>query len=111
MRFRKWQIAFSTICGIACLMLAALCLRSFWTMDALCAYATGSQSVVVGSIIGEIELRNDQTASDIPPLPGLSTGQIWHEQLDDTYRLQFEPEFAGFSFRSVNLSNLDIDIP
>ncbi|HEY4234442.1 MAG TPA: hypothetical protein VGM76_13500 [Lacipirellulaceae bacterium] len=41
----------------------------------------------------------------------LHTGQLWHEELYDTYRLMFEPEFAGFSFRSMKFSDLEIDIP
>lgn len=112
MTFRKWRIAFSAIAVVGCVMLGALWLRSFWTMDALCARSTGAGSIVVVSILGEIELRSDQTATDIAPPPmSLYTGQIWHDQLDDSYRLWFEPEFAGFSFRSAKLADLEIDIP
>ena len=112
MTFRKWRIAFSAITAVGCVTIGALWLRSFWTMDAVCARSTSAGSIVVVSILGEIELRSDQTATDIPlPPTSLYTGLFWHDQLDEEYRLLFEPDFAGFSFRSARLADLEIDIP
>src|SRR6188474_3195978 len=35
MRFRKLRIAFSAVCGLACVLLAALWVRSYWREDFL----------------------------------------------------------------------------
>jgi hypothetical protein len=35
MKFKKTSIAFSALCGILCLMLIALWVRSYWRMDAI----------------------------------------------------------------------------
>ena len=33
MSFRKLRIAWSVVCGILCLLLVALCVRSYWYRD------------------------------------------------------------------------------
>jgi hypothetical protein len=57
MRFRKLRIAFSTVCGILCLLLIALCVRSFWRLEIL-EKRTGLQAVQISSVKGRIAIAH-----------------------------------------------------
>jgi len=46
MKFRKLRIAFSAACGIACLLLIALGIRSHWREDTVWKYAYGKGYMV-----------------------------------------------------------------
>ena len=48
MRFRKLRIAWSVVCGIACVLLIVLCVRSYRWCDIL-AYRKGQTTVAVGT--------------------------------------------------------------
>jgi hypothetical protein len=60
MRFRKLRIVFSAICGIACVLLIALWVRSYWIAD---GFAGSSWRVV--SLRGELMVltSNDNTGT------------------------------------------------
>jgi hypothetical protein len=50
MRFRKLRIAWSVACGIACVLLIAFWVRSYWWVDQVFVPVTKSTYFVVGSI-------------------------------------------------------------
>jgi hypothetical protein len=47
MRYRKLRIAFSSVCGIACLLLIVLWVRSYWWADAIGRGTTSNGTVTV----------------------------------------------------------------
>jgi hypothetical protein len=53
MRFRKLRIAFSATCLIACVLLIALWVRSYWYRDARIMYLSGSRWIHVVSMLGQ----------------------------------------------------------
>ena len=44
MKYRKLRIAFSAVCGIICLLLIALWVRSYYTIDVVSGSVFGIQS-------------------------------------------------------------------
>src|SRR5947207_15784433 len=54
MRFRKLRIAWSVICGLACVLTLVLWVRSYWYLDMLKARWRGSRSFQLSSTAGEM---------------------------------------------------------
>jgi hypothetical protein len=96
MKFRKLRIAWSVVCGVACVLLIALWVRSYRARELVCGLI-GNNSVLLQSVHGEIGLsiqpwtaprfdkivKSDpqapqvslwQSAWQSPELPGISVG-------------------------------------
>jgi hypothetical protein len=54
MRFRKLRIAWSVVCGIACVLLIALWVRSYWRHDYVNWMPTANRQVEVFAIQGRL---------------------------------------------------------
>jgi hypothetical protein len=50
------RIAFSAVCGIACVLLAVLWLRSYWRFDYVSGMATASRQVEIFAIKGRLAI-------------------------------------------------------
>ena len=66
MRFRKLRIAWSVMCGIACVLLIVLWVRSYWWQDFAIATLPGQRSVAFKSMQSRLYLG----IADVP-LPGV----------------------------------------
>lgn len=95
-RFRKLRIAFSVVCGTACLLLITLWVRSYWWADAFSFPITSKYLLGVGSAQGGM------TAIKSEYVPGYynSSWQIDHESTADpsiaeVYRPHNRPGFHG----------------
>ena len=53
MRFRKLRIVFSVTCGIACVLLTVLWVRSYWYWDSACDHISGTQGLELYSLRGK----------------------------------------------------------
>jgi hypothetical protein len=54
MKYRKLRIAISTVCGIVCLLLIVLWVRSYWVTDAAWGDLTSKYAVACGSSYGHV---------------------------------------------------------
>src|SRR4029079_6900571 len=54
MRFRKLRIAWSVLCAIACVLLIALWVRSYWWWDWYNSGTVARANVTIGSTEGEL---------------------------------------------------------
>src|SRR6476660_9850969 len=54
MRFRKLRIAWSVICGIACVLLIVLWVRSYWWRDSISRQPSSTCGVSADSVRGEL---------------------------------------------------------
>jgi len=95
-RFRKLRIAFSAVCGIICLLLIVLWVRSYWWADAFSFPITSKHLLGVGSAQGGM------TAIKSEYVPGYykSSWQIDHDSTADAsiakvYRPHNRPGFRG----------------
>src|SRR5712671_2831573 len=59
MRFRKLRIAWSVACGIACVLLIVLWVRSYWWFDSAVGPISGTRFLVVSSGYGRLHARLD----------------------------------------------------
>ena len=57
MKFRKLRIAWSTVCGIACVLLILLWVRSYWWADLLKGPLPGAKGVLADSTEGWVTVR------------------------------------------------------
>ena len=59
MRFRKLRIAWSVGCGILCVLLIVLWVRSYWRIDALFGLGSAPQYFAVGSEHGVVSVTGN----------------------------------------------------
>jgi hypothetical protein len=81
--FRKVRIAFSVVCGIACLLLIVLWVRSFWWIEIIWAPLSDEYSIAAGSFPGICGVG-------FPPAIGTwgierSPGEDWWANRTDQY--------------------------
>jgi hypothetical protein len=73
MRFRKLRIAWSVMCGIACVLLIVLWVRSYSVVDFWSLPITAQYSITLGSVPGEIPIGitgyADTTATHLITVP------------------------------------------
>jgi len=74
MRFRKLRIAWSVGCGIACVLLIVLWVRSYWRIDSLFAIGSQPQFFAVGSERGVVAVKGN------PSLLALLSSADWKLQ-------------------------------
>jgi hypothetical protein len=84
MRFRKLRIAWSGVCGIACLLLIVLWVRSYWWCEMIYYHPTLVDMHVFRSDEGEISYGNwffRATTMGSPPKIGLTlrTGRLFDD--------------------------------
>jgi hypothetical protein len=63
MRYRKLRIAWSVFCGIACVLLVVLWVRSYWWEDRFSAMLPASQRFAGISLRGQLAFAVDTTVS------------------------------------------------
>jgi hypothetical protein len=56
MKYRKLRIAFSTVCGILCLLLLALWVRSYWVCDNVYRVSPNMVATTIGASSGTVYL-------------------------------------------------------
>ena len=56
MRYRNLRIAFSVTCGIACMLLILLWVRSYWRRDRLAGQFTSARAFHVDSFVGRLAM-------------------------------------------------------
>ena len=98
---RKLRIAFSAVCGIACLIMILLWARSYWWWDTIVWGITDEQGFIVRSVKGAAVLEYlDFSGSEIDAV--LFKWHVQSTPLPDTNRYPFggvENTFAGFLIR------------
>lgn len=57
MKFRKLRIAFSITCLVACALLMALWVRSYWRMDQVYGHTSATQLLHFGSMRAQVTVR------------------------------------------------------
>jgi hypothetical protein len=62
LKFRKLRIAFSAVCGVVCLLLIALWVRSYWWNDTINSPTRGDHFFVAQSIRGYLDIGIAQTS-------------------------------------------------
>jgi hypothetical protein len=62
MRFRKLRIAFSAVCGIICLLVVGLWVRSHWRFDGIYRLYKNGKSLTLASNDGTILIRTGKEA-------------------------------------------------
>ena len=67
-RFRKLRIAFSAICGAACVLLIALWVRSYWWVQGVNGQLSANYAIGIGSLPGSIAISIRREA-ERPSLP------------------------------------------
>ena len=95
MRFRKLRITWSAFCGIACVLLIVLWVRSYWWIDSL--YSQVGREVGVESICGEISLMEFARENDSRiglPRRNLASSMV----VDVVDRAKLPNTFLGFGY-------------
>ena len=87
MRFRKLRIVFSAICGIACVLLIVLWVRSYWWVDIGFFKVTKGVFLYGGSMPGTFGFH-------IYPEEYVPTG-MWHQSAEKWRRALHEREGMG----------------
>jgi hypothetical protein len=73
MKHRKLRIAFSAVCGVLCLLLIALCVRSYHHDDTLYVRVLGIRVVQFNSAIGHFVIESPSSAIQLRRHPS-----YWH---------------------------------
>ena len=61
MKYRKLRIAWSVACGVACLLLIALWVRSYFWFDTVKMSFDGERAYWLGSVVGELRFGKPMT--------------------------------------------------
>jgi hypothetical protein len=102
MRFRKLRIAFSVTCGLACVLLIALWVRSYWNADAV--KFSRAKLLIVSSISGRLSVLSYSTPIS-PKQSGWAPGWGYGS-------FAFDQDYRGSSWSFISESNVtDIGIP
>jgi hypothetical protein len=88
MKYRKLRIAWSATCGILCLLLVALWVRSCWRHDVIFRTNANSQVIGAASVSGTLFLQR----ADVDP--GIFS-QGWHYK-----QMPGKLYFEGFTWKS-----------
>jgi hypothetical protein len=101
MRFRKLRIAFSAVCGVVCLLLIVLWVRSHNSVDFVQLGLNKSHGICVMSVIGRLWIYNPgplPVNSEYPPfeMDSHTIGEKYYEA--DSW--DFSGEVLGFSWTS-----------
>ena len=103
MRFRKLRIAWSVGCGIACVLLIALWVRSYWKFDSVTVFLPTDCCVAGFTIDGVLQLAEFRNITSprwkFVPISG---------NAEDALRPRFE--YLGFDF-SRNAGGYAIHLP
>jgi hypothetical protein len=97
MRYRKLRIAFSAVCGVVCLLLIVLWLRSYYRLDRLWHVDKNLCLTMIGSTTGTVEFHHaSQSRLAIAP-------QAWWHSSDpapkDVSDFWASADKNGFYFR------------
>src|SRR3954467_10005590 len=100
MRFRKLRIAWSVLCGLACILLIVMWMRSYYWNEMLVGPISASSIQVFGSTQGKV----DAMYSPRPP----KAGEAWHYQAEPIKNSEdlwgpswdFYYHLLGFGFRT-----------
>jgi catechol 2,3-dioxygenase-like lactoylglutathione lyase family enzyme len=65
MRYRKLRIAFSVVCGLLCLLLIMLCVRSYRQSDTLYVRVLGMRVVQFDSTLGHLLIESPSSAAGL----------------------------------------------
>lgn len=83
LRFRKLRIAWSVVWGIACVLLVALWVRSYWLAELVEMRISDTRALVVGSILGGVSI-----SPYVPTVPG-------YFDFGPRYRYRSEPRYPS----------------
>jgi hypothetical protein len=76
MKFRKLRIAWSVGCGILCLLLVVLWVRSYWWMDVIGLRLVGARAIAAVSQPGTMELSVAYPSNSAPPPPVVGSSRF-----------------------------------
>jgi hypothetical protein len=85
-RFRKLRIAFSILCGVACLLLIALWVRSYLVCDIAYFRAVGKREYQIASLHGFIQFSTQNLRGKSISFIGLPERSFNRETLDGSDR-------------------------
>jgi hypothetical protein len=77
MRFRKLRIAWSVVCGIACVVLIVLWVRSYWRCDSLDIAGAHQMTSLRGMCFIDGNIRKSETK-----VVGAVYGLTWYQHFD-----------------------------
>ena len=86
MRFRKLRIAWSVFCGIACVLLIVLWVRSLNRMDALTWHYDNAEAFQIRTNPGQLVFGTG-TDRPVPPLAVRQVGRLWMSEWFESMRL------------------------
>ena len=108
MKFRKLRIAWSIMCGVACVLLLSLWVRSYWHIDQFGKSLSSTKYIGCQTIRGQFMfcyMNDPKFMADLEAggFRGWSRGEVLSEDwIDDTPNVQnqsmFSKLFRGFSF-------------
>lgn len=94
MNYRKLRITWSVVCGVACLLLIVLCVRSYWRMDYVHCPFPGGRTFMIQSIQGRLTLTafgfNPRRTGWLPTGWGRESALMTEVVMPKKY-----PQFAG----------------
>ena len=102
MKFRKLRIAWTAICGIACLLLIVLWVRSYWRLDMLQVTLVSGNKAILMSCQGAMRLscRSAILVSGSQPMWNLTshpTTEVIIAKPDSVFGFQAKRTAGGYS--------------
>ncbi len=95
MRFRKLRIAWTVICGIACMLLIALWARSYWWADFVQPWRAHSVVSVQGTLFVDKKIVLETSSTNIPA--GLVETNRFFAYSLQTQQFDFFPQSSGLA--------------
>ena len=96
MRFRKLRIAWSVVCGVACVLLIALWVRSYWRQELFGVGVTKSSYVSVTWYQGNLTIAASRVS--LPTVFESRTSNFYQMNNQTwTYRFRSVPYFEAFA--------------
>jgi hypothetical protein len=74
MKYRQLRIAFSAVCGVLCLLLIALWVRSYWRLDTVKAWSNNTVASLRGRLYSNAKFSytDDSGSNSVEFFPGTS---------------------------------------
>ena len=105
MRFRKLRIAWSVVCGIACVLLLVLWVRSYWNWDCINVQFPGPYWIGAHSLSG-IVVAGGQARQNLP-----SAWEWWASLGDVPIPRDPYNSYFGFGYKNWGLGYFSVYVP
>ena len=103
MKYRKLRIAFSAVCGVICLLLIVLWVRSYWKSDMISHLDSKGRKKVLGSNYGTVYFTQMNV-----PLVASGPPHGWKYETGDATDSRKHFEWASGSKNVIRVPNLPL---